>query len=232
MKAKDIMTSRVVTVGPVEPIAKIAATLVERNISAVPVVDSDGKLCGIVSEGDLLHRPEIGTEKASGSWWLNLMSDPGKLADAYTKAHGKCARDVMTTPVISVDENAAISEIAETLERNRIKRVPVVRDGTLVGIVSRANIVQEVAAAPSVEFSYDGDDQAIRQAIEKKLFEQAWASAGATNVTVRDGVVELWGTIGTGREVAATRVLAEEIDGVKAVKDHRVRRPLVPAGGL
>ena len=138
----------------------------------------------------------------------------------------------MTTPVISVDENAAISEIAETLERNRIKRVPVVRDGTLVGIVSRANIVQEVAAAPSVEFSYDGDDQAIRQAIEKKLFEQAWASAGATNVTVRDGVVELWGTIGTGREVAATRVLAEEIDGVKAVKDHRVRRPLVPAGGL
>ncbi len=232
MQAKDIMTTRVVTVRPEEPISQIAAILVERNISAVPVVDVDGRLCGIVSEGDLLHRAEIGTGRPAGPWWLKMFKDPGKLADEYTRTHGKCARDVMTANVIAVEETASLSEVAETLERNHVKRVPVLRDGEMVGIVSRANIVREIASAPEMEIRLDGDDQTIRSTIERRLAEQSWASTGATTVTVRDGVVEFWGTVGTTEEIPATRVLAEEVDGVKAVKDHRAKRPLAPSGGL
>ena len=232
MQAKDIMTTRVVTVPPDEPISRIAATLVERNISAVPVVDADGTLHGIVSEGDLLHRAEIGTDRPAGSWWLKMFRDPGKLAEEYTKTHGKCARDVMTASVIAVDEDTALSEIAETLERNHVKRVPVLRDGKVVGIVSRANIVREIASAPETALRFDSDDKTIRAAIEKRLAEQTWASTGSTTVTVRDGVVEFWGTVGATEEIAATRVLAEEVAGVEEVKDHRAKRPLVPSGGL
>ncbi len=232
MQAKDIMTTRVVTVPPDEPISQIAAILVERNISAVPVVDADDTLCGIVSEGDLLHRAEIGTDRPAGSWWLKMFKDPGKLADEYTKTHGKCARDVMTATVITVDENATLPEIAETLERNHVKRVPVLSDGKLVGIVSRANIVREIASAPKMEIRFDSDDKTIRSTIEKRLAEQTWASAGSTTITVRGGVVDLWGTVGSTEEIPATKILAEEVDGVKEVKDHRAKRPLVPAGGL
>ena len=138
----------------------------------------------------------------------------------------------MTTAVVAVDEEATLSQIAETLERNHVKRVPVLRQGKVVGIVSRANIVREIAAAPAAALGVDSDDRTIRSAVEKRLAEQSWASAGSTTVTVREGVVELWGTVGASEEIPATRILTQEIDGVKEVKDHRAKRPLVPSGGL
>lgn len=227
MKAKDIMTDRVVTVGPDEKVTGIAQKLTDHNISAMPVVEQDGTLLGIVSEGDLLRRPEIGTEKPAGSWWLTLWRDPSDLADDFTKAHGKTARDVMTAPAISVGPEAPLSEIAETLERNHIKRVPIVEDGKVVGLISRANIIREIASAGAVTLDSDEDDEAIRRTIDRKLSEQPWASYGTTSVTVKDGAVEFWGVVGSDSERAATKVLAEEIGAVKRVVDHRALRSRV-----
>ena len=227
MQAKDIMTTRVVTVGPEESVTDIAQKLTHHHISAVPVVEQDGTLLGIVSEGDLLRRPEVGTEKAAGSWWLNLWRNPSDLADDFTKAHGKTARDVMTAPVISVGPDAPLSEIAETLERNHIKRVPIVEDGKVVGLISRANIIREIASASAVTIDTDADDEAIRRAVDKALSAQPWASYGTTSVTVKDGRVEFWGVVGSESERAATRVLAEEIGGVAGVVDHRALRSRV-----
>ena len=224
MKAKDIMTSRVVTVGPDEPVTAIAQRLTDHHISAVPVVEEDGTLLGIVSEGDLLRRPEIGTEKPSGSWWLNLWREPSDLAEDFTKAHGKTARDVMTAPVISVGPEASLSEVAETLERNHIKRVPIVDDGRVVGLISRANIIREIASAGTVSIDSDADDEAIRRAVDRALSEQPWASYGTTSVTVKQGTVEFWGVVGSESERTASKVLAEEIAGVKGVVDHRALR--------
>ena len=224
MRAKDIMTSRVVTVGPDEPVAAIAQKLTDHHISAVPVVEEDGALLGIVSEGDLLRRPEIGTQKSSGSWWLNLWRDPSDLAEDFTKAHGKTARDVMTAPVISLGPEASLSEVAETLERNHIKRVPIVVDGRVVGLISRANIIRQIASAGTVSMDSDADDEAIRRAVDRALSEQPWASYGTTSVTVKQGTVEFWGVVGSESERAASKVLAEEIAGVQGVVDHRALR--------
>ena len=227
MQAKDIMTTRVVTVGPDESVTEIAQKLTDHHISAVPVVEADGALLGIVSEGDLLRRPEVGTEKAAGSWWLNLWRDPSDLADDFTKAHGRTARDVMTAPVISMGPEAPLSEIAETLERNHIKRVPIVDGGKVVGLISRANIIREIASAGRVTIDSDADDEAIRRAVDKALSAQPWASYGTTSVTVTQGRVEFWGVVGSDSERAATKVLAEEIGGVGEVVDHRALRSRV-----
>jgi CBS domain-containing protein len=227
MQARDIMTTWVVTVGPDEPVTGIARTLTDHHISAVPVVGENGALLGIVSEGDLLRRPEIGTEKRAGLWWLNLWSDPSDLADDFTKAHGRTARDVMTAPAISVGPEAPLSEIAETLERNHIKRVPIVEGGRVVGLISRANIIREIASAGAVTIDSDADDEAIRRAVDKALSAQRWASYGTTSVTVKEGRVEFWGVVGSDSERAATRVLAEEIAGVSEVVDHRALRSRV-----
>ena len=148
MQAKDVMTEGVITVGPDTPIREIASVLLERHISAVPVIDDTGSVIGVVSEGDLIHRPEIGTEARGRAWWLRLFEDNADLAASYSKSHGAKARDVMTRDVISVEESTPLADIAELLETRHIKRVPVTRDGKLAGIVSRANIVRALAASP------------------------------------------------------------------------------------
>src|SRR5208337_3918369 len=128
-------------------VKEVAKTLLERRISAVPVVDDGGKLVGIVSEGDLLHRSEAGTERPR-SWWLRLMAEDDSLAADYVKAHGHKVADVMTQNVITATPETPLDAIAILLEKNSIKRVPIVKNGQLVGIVSRANLVQAVASAP------------------------------------------------------------------------------------
>ena len=148
MQARDIMTERVITVGPETTVREIATLLLERRISAVPVVEESGEIVGIVSEGDLIHRNEIGTELRGRSWWLRLFDDSAALAERYSKSHGAKARDVMTRDVVSVDETVSLADIAELLETKHIKRVPVIRDGRLAGIVSRADLVRALAAIP------------------------------------------------------------------------------------
>ena len=156
MRAMDVMTTNVITVSPDTSVQEVAKILSERSISGVPVVDAQNRLVGIVSEGDLLHRVEMGTDRRPDrrtgrrrSWWLDTVGSDEELARAYVKSHGRTARDVMTSEVTSVSETTELADIANLLETKRIKRVPVVRDGKLVGIVSRANLVRALAAAGS-----------------------------------------------------------------------------------
>ena len=230
MKAKDIMSSRVVTVDSETPVGTIAEFLIKFHISAVPVIDDHNRVVGMVSEGDLMRRPEMGTDTRHHSWWLALLVERGDLAEEFVKSHGSKAGDIMTRDVITVDEEASIEEIAEILEKNQIKRVPVLRDGRLVGIVSRANIIQQLASGRKVKIVVSRDDNDLRDEIEKMLNSQPWASSRTTAVTVNDGAVELWGFVGAQAERDASRVALEPISGIKSLEDHRGVRPPMQGG--
>jgi len=224
MLARDVMTSPVLTVRPDVPVQEVARLLLERHISAVPVVDDAGALLGVVSEGDLMRRPESGTERHP-SWWLSLLSDPEDDARQYVKSHGLRAGDVMTRRVVSVGEDAPLHEIAELLERHRIKRVPVVRDGRVVGIVSRANLLQALVAQPRAS-AVLADDRGLRQAVLDAL-NTTGARTSYVNVVVSEGVVHVWGLANSESERAAMRLAAEQVPGVKQVVE---RITLMPRG--
>ena len=218
MKARDVMVSPVITVKPYFSVKEVAKILVENRISALPVVDDGGKLVGIISEGDLMHRSEVGTEW-DRSWWLRLMASSSTLAADYVKAYGRKVADVMTRDVVMASPETPLNEIAMLLERNSIKRVPIVRDGQLVGIVSRANLVQAIAGAPKgLEIRLS--DSAIRDRLLDHLRVQPWSHTWLLNVTVNDGVVNLWGITNSEEERNAIRIAAEAIDGVRAVNNH------------
>jgi len=224
MKASDIMTSPVITAGPRTPVSEIAALLFRNHISAVPIVD-DGKLVGMVSEADLLLRHEIGTDRAerATSWWLRLFAENRTAAD-YVKSHARQASDVMTRDVVSVAPDTPVAEIAGLLATRGIKRVPVLQGGALVGIVSRANLVQALAGThpPDGRLTQPAD-QAIRGRLQAELARQPWWHDAASNVMVTDGVVHYFGTVRSDDEQDAARVAAENIPGVRGVEDHRVR---------
>ncbi len=223
MKARDIMTREVVTVGPDTPVAGIAKVLLERRISGVPVME-DGEIVGIVSEGDLIHRWEIGTGKRAGSWWLKLFGGDQSPID-FIKIHGLSARDVMTRPAITVTEDAPLNQIADLFESRHIKRVPVTRDGKLAGIVSRANLVQALAAAsiPAVTAAAR-DDDTIRDELMQTLNAQPWWHPHTSHVVVSEGVVHIWGLNGTVDAHEATRIAALNVAGVHQVEDHRIEQ--------
>jgi len=238
MRAMDVMTTKVITVDPNTSVQALAALLSERGISGVPVVDSDNRLIGVVSEGDLLHRVETATERRPErliarrrSWWLDtIASDQDLLARDYVKSHGRTVKDVMTPDVISVTDTAELAEIAMLLETKRIKRVPVVRDGKLVGIVSRANLVRALAATKSQPTTdADSDDRTIREKLLSELkgqkwFEmQEWFKIWAADIIVRDRVVHFWLSHDQSEEERrALRVAAENIAGVRRVEEHIV----------
>lgn len=226
MNAQDVMVSPVVTVGENATVQDVARLLISERISAVPVVDAAGKLAGIVTESDLMRRAEIGTERHY-SWWLSLLSDDRTLAADYVKSHATSVKDVMTRSVKTAAPETPLHEIAELFERHHIKRLPVVTNkGELVGIVSRANIIQAVASArPRLEIRRP--DAAIRSQLLYELRKQPWAHAHKLNITVADGVVELWGMVDTEQEREAIKVAAESIAGVNAVSDHLMRSPAI-----
>ena len=175
MRAMDVMTADVITVKENASVRDVAKLLAERGISAVPVVDDDNRIIGMVSEGDLLHRTETGTGRRR-SWWLELIASTNELAVDYVRSHGGSVKDVMTRDVISVSDTTPVADIAILLEKNRIKRVPVVRDGRLVGIVSRANLVRALAMTVNEASSDAGsDDRAIRDKLLAELQAQKWA---------------------------------------------------------
>jgi len=172
MRAMDVMTTGVITVDPDMSVQAVAKLLFERGISGVPVVDAADRLVGIVSEGDLLHRVETGTERVAGrrrSWWLDTIASDQELARDYVKSHGRTAKDVMTREVIAVTEATDLAEVAMLLETKRIKRVPVLRDGKLVGIVSRANLVRALAMITSDPADAATDDRTIRAELLAEL---------------------------------------------------------------
>jgi CBS-domain-containing membrane protein len=225
MHAIDVMTSEVISVDENATVPAVARLLADRGISAVPVVDKDNQVIGMVSEGDLLHRAETGTERRQ-AWWLDMMASTNKLAGDYIKSHSGKVNDVMTRDVVSVTETTPVADIALLLETNRIKRVPVVRDGKLVGIVSRANLVRALAMTIDEAPSGAGaDDQAIRDKLLTELKAQKWAEVSPANVTVKDGVVHLWSSYLSEQEKRALVVAAENIPGVRRVEDHMRRVP-------
>src|SRR6516225_4215805 len=218
MRAFDVMTTEVITVDENATVPEAAKLMSDRGISAVPVVDRENRVIGMVSEGDLLHRAETGTERRR-SWWLEMMSSTNKLAGEYIKSHSGKVTDVMTRDVLSVTETTSVANIALLLETNRIKRVPVVRDGKLVGIVSRANLVQALAMTiDEPSSSADADDRTIREKLLVELKAQRWAEVSPANVTVKDGVVHLWSSYLSEQEKRAVVVAAENIPGVRRVE--------------
>lgn len=225
MQAKDVMTTDIVTVEPETSVSDIAALMHEKRISGVPVV-KDGALVGVVSEGDLIRRQEIGSEADRRAWWLSIFADSGSIR-RYIKSHGKRAADVMTGKPITVEEDTPLAEIARLFEEKHIKRVPVMRKKKLVGIVSRANLVQAIAsAATGATTQVASSDQVIRAALLAELNDQSWWTGSNGNVTVSNGVVHLWGLCDSDAEWKAVRVAAEGVAGVKAVEDHRIRIPM------
>lgn len=221
MRARDVMVRYVVTVQPDADIADAVKLLVEHDISALPVLDREGRLVGLISEADLMQRAEIGT-KTRRTHWVESLIGASTLAAEFTKSHGKKVSEVMTTGVIAVDEDATLAEIATLFERERIKRVPVTRDGALVGIVSRSNLIQALASALGHSEAHDGADQRIRDELLSRLDEQSWTDFGSRNVIVHNRIVHLWGLVGSEAERTALIALAEGISGVARVSDEMI----------
>jgi CBS domain-containing protein len=213
MQASDVMTSPVVTVTPDTDVRETAKTLLAHRISAVPVVEG-GKLVGIVSEGDLMRRAESGTERQP-SWWLSWLSDTEAQTRSYVKSHSRRVADVMTTRVLTVAEDTPVEDIAQLLERKRIKRVPVVRDGAVVGIVSRADLLHGLIAGRGAAASVD--DRSIKAAVLKG-FADAGISQSLLNVVVSGGTVHVWGIADSAEQVEAIRVAAESAPGARKVE--------------
>ncbi len=220
MQARNVMVTPVVTVKPSATVQEVAAQFLERNISAAPVVDDNGKLIGIVSEGDLLHRVESGTERRR-SWWLRAFTEADTLAAEYVKSHSRKVEDVMTRTVITATPETPLHEIATVLEKNAIKRLPILENGQIVGIVSRANLLQAVASARHA-LEATPSDKAIRDHILSSLRAEPWAHTALLNVTVSDGVVDLWGLAESKAERKAIKVAAETAPGVRTVNDNLV----------
>jgi CBS domain-containing protein len=219
MHAIDIMTSHVVTASEDTLVGDIADLLLTHGISGVPIVDSDERVVGIVSEGDLIRRVENDTE-ARSAWWLDLLRSKKERAATFVKAHGMTARDVMTRDVRTVTEDTPLREIADLLEKNRIKRVPVVRGEKLVGIVSRSNLLQGLATKGAADqVSTVADDRAIRETVTRVIAEQTGVDATKVNVIVEGGVVQLWGLVDSMEEAKAAQIAAETTPGVKRVEN-------------
>lgn len=220
MQARNVMVTPVVTVKPSATVQEVAARFLETKISAAPVVDDNGKLVGIVSEGDLLHRVEADTERRR-SWLLRAFTEADTLAAEYVKSHGRRVSDVMTRTVITAAPETPLHEIATLLEKNAIKRVPILENGQLVGVVSRANLLQAVASARPL-LDVTPSDTTIRDRILASLRAERWAHIASLNVTVSDGVVDLWGLADSKAERKAIKVAAETTPGVRAVNDNMV----------
>jgi CBS domain-containing protein len=219
MKAQDIMTREIATVRPETSVREIAALMMEKNISGVPVVSENGAILGIVSEGDLLHRAEVGTERKH-KWWFRIFADSDAAAREYAKAHGLSARDIMSRHVISVRDDADLRDVADILDSQRIKRVPVLHDGRLVGIISRRDLVRALSQVQGSIAPVKLDNAALHKTLRDRFKSQSWLNDAYINVAVTDGVVELWGLVVSDDQHRALRTLVEETPGVRRVEDR------------
>lgn len=221
MEACQVMTSPTITISPGASVRQAIRTMLDHHVSGLPVVDESGRLAGVVSEGDLLRRAEIGTERHRPKW-LEFLVGPGRSASDYVHSHSRRVTDVMTDDPVSVDEHTSLEEVVALMEKHGVKRVPVLRDGAVVGIVTRADLLRafvDATEAPHVGARSDAD---IKTDIFAAIDAQKWAPEGSIHVAVRDGHVTLSGTIFDERERDAIRVCAENIPGVTAVTDELI----------
>lgn len=227
MRVSDVMTGNVISVTPDMTVREVAKIFVDNGISGAPVLDVDGTLAGMISEGDLLRRSEIDTDVRPRTSWLDFWSASHEARD-YIKTHAPKVRDVMTTNVATVHPDTSLGEVAGILETRHIKRVPVTEAGRLVGIVSRANLVQALASlADEPTSDVTLSDGEIRAMLIGELAGHKWAFAGR-NIVVTNGIVHLWGPFHSMDAVDAVRVAAQNIPGVKGVEDHTEPYPVMP----
>jgi CBS-domain-containing membrane protein len=221
MLARDVMTHNVISIGPDATILQAAQLMLQHHISGLPVIDQAGALLGVLSEGDFLRRRETGTTRRR-SRWLEFLMGPGRVAADYIHSHGNKVSEVMSKDVKTVGEDTTLEDIVRLMERQRIKRVPVLHGNKVVGIVTRSNLMHAMVSLARAAPPPAQDDKAIRERLQAEMRKELWAPAATVNVVVRDGVVELWGMIIDERQREALKVAAENIPGVKAVKDHLV----------
>ena len=219
MRAHQIMTRPVITVTPDTMVVEAANTMLQKHISGLPVVDASGKLVGMLSEGDFIRRSEIGTQRKRGRF-LKFILGPGKSASDFVHEHGRKVSEIMTAePLVTVSEDTALERIVDLMEKNNIKRLPVIRDDKVVGIVSRSNLLQAVASLAKDFPDPTADDDHIRNRVIDTLSKQEWCPFGLS-VVVRDAIVHLSGVITEERARQAAIVAAENVTGVKKVHDH------------
>ena len=218
MKASDVMTVGAATIRSDASAPEAARLMLQYAISGLPVVDAAGHVVGIITEGDFLRRTETGTERQHRPRWLEVVLGPGRLADEYVHSHSRKVEEVMTRQVVTVAEETPVDEIARLMERHRIKRVPVIRDNRVVGIVSRANLLRGLARLADQAPAATANDLAIREQILTELDAQVWGRRAPIDVTVRNGIVQLWGPVADERVAQALRVAAENVPGVKGVE--------------
>ncbi|HLY55316.1 MAG TPA: CBS domain-containing protein [Stellaceae bacterium] len=223
MRANDVMSTGVVTVGPDTPLIEAVRLMLQDEISGLPVVDANGRLVGIVTEGDLLRRHEIGTERYSPRW-IEAFRMPA-LAEAFTRAHGRKVSDVMTSPVVTADPEASLSEIVDAMEKRQVNRVPVLQGENLVGIVSRADLLRAFAHATAAAPPPPAGDAAIQEKLWQDLSKQPWTLPATVSIVIRDGRIDLRGAVPDERYRHALKALAENVVGLSAVEDHLVTVP-------
>ena len=223
MIVSDVMTRKVLSVAPTASVEFAANTMLKLGISGLFVVDAAGKLAGVVTEGDLLRRDEIGTQRHR-PWWLRALVSPGRQAADFIHANGRLVSDVMTVDVITASVTTPLEDVVEIMEKHRIKRLAVVDDGHVVGVVARSDLLRalltQVRDAPPM--AAPADDRAIRAAIHATLETQSWAPLTTLNVTIANGIADVWGTITSDNERRAICVVVENTPGVKTVHDHLV----------
>jgi CBS domain-containing protein len=219
MKASDIMSPRVVSIAPDANVLEAIRLMLQKHISGLPVIDKSGALVGVVTEGDFLRRAETGTERKRPRW-LEFLMGPRRMADEYVHTHARKVEDVMTREPITITEDASLDAVVQIMERKRIKRLPVMRGSEVVGIVSRANLLHALASLGAAAPPPAKTDTAIRQQLLAEFDKQTWAPVALIDAVVKDGVVELWGTITEESQGEALKVLAENIPGVTSVVSH------------
>lgn|SRR5262245_40791652 len=229
MKVKDIMSHPVVTVTPDDTVMTAVRVMLQRKISGLPVVDAAGQVVGMVTEGDLLRRAETDTVRRRPRW-IEFFVGPGRLAEEYVQSNARTVSDVMSPEVKTVGEDAPLEDVVRTMERNGIKRVPVLRGTELVGMVTRNNLIRALVHAPKRVTGQSATDTTIREQLLAHLGEQRWAPVGAIDVQVSDGIVTLSGTLTDDRQRQALCVAAQNIPGVKKVEDRLAW--VVPGTGL
>jgi CBS domain-containing protein len=221
MIVADVMTRNCITIAPDATVEEAVNLMLSRHISGLFVVDKADDLVGVITEGDLLRRDELGTQR-NRPWWLRLLASPARQAADFTKANGRHVRDVMTEDVLSIAEDSALEDVVSMMESNRIKRLPVTAGGKVVGVVSRSDLLRALIGRARTSEPLATDDRTIRTAILNALEAQSWAPMTTLNVTVANAVVDIWGTITNEEERRAICVVVENTQGVKAVHDHLV----------
>jgi len=219
MNVLHIMSPQVISVTPQSTVHEAIELMLKNRISGLPVVDNDENLIGIVSEGDFLRRVEIGADRKRNRW-LHLLLGPGWLAGEYVHSHGRKIEEIMTREPVAVSESTSLEEAARLMEKKHIKRLPVTRGTKLVGIVTRANLIQAIAARGNTIPTLTVSDQEIRTLILNEIAKQPWAPVPLINVAVDNGMVQVFGVVSDGRQEQALKVLIENIRGVKAVKNE------------